>query len=208
MQFIRNLTPASLSSVAAPWRRGIRWWVLVIEGIIVAALGAILLLDTANAIGWVLVVTSAVLLAESILIVSENLRAGAVERSQMMSLVRSGGALVAAIVVLIGVIFRMDRATTAAVMGGALIVTGAIELMRVLFMRPAGTSLAPSGLVEGLVRLLLGVLVFVMISTPDVIGVSGGLLIAAGIGLIAWGIIKWQSARRRVVVQDDTPPLE
>lgn len=206
MQFIRNLTPAHISSVAAPWRRGIRWWVLIIEGVIVALLGAILLLDTANAIGWVLIVTSVALLFEALLTTAENLRAGSVERPQMMSLLRSGGALVAALIVLVGVLFRLDRTTTAAVMGVALLVTGAIEILRVLFVRPEGTSVVPSALVEGLVRVLLGILIFIMISTPEVIGVSGGLMIAAGIALIVWGVLKWQSARRRVLQTQELPP--
>jgi len=169
-----------------PWRRTTAWWVLLIEGIVAAGLGAALLLWPAAAQGWTLLFLAIVLATQGLLIIFSLLRG---KRRGNFALVRGGASLIVGMVVILMAIFSFgDRLTAAWLLAIGLLVAGGLAIVAPFFEGRASSKRGDL-LMAVFLLVLGGLLVYNVATGVNVLLLLAWTLIAFGVALIALGIL-------------------
>lgn len=168
-----------------PWRRATAWWVLLIEGIVGAGLGAVLLLWPAEAQGWTLLFLAIVLATQGLLTLFGLLRG---KRQGNFALIRGAISLIVGMVVILMPIFGFgDRLTVAWLLAIGLLAAGVLAIMAPFF--EAHASKRGDLLMAIFLLVLGGLLVYNVVMGVDVLQILAWTLIAFGVALIGFGIL-------------------
>lgn len=168
-----------------PWRRATAWWVLLIEGIVGAGLGAVLLLWPAEAQGWTLLFLAIVLATQGLLTLFGLLRG---KRQGNFALIRGAISLIVGMVVILMPIFGFgDRLTAAWLLAIGLLAAGVLAIMAPFF--EAHASKRGDLLMAIFLLVLGGLLVYNVVMGVDVLQILAWTLIAFGVALIGFGIL-------------------
>jgi uncharacterized membrane protein HdeD (DUF308 family) len=144
----------------APWKRGVAWWIVLIQGILFAVLGGLIVWrpnDAAQiflyAVGLWFILTAAWVVVQALL--------GRDVSLSVMGLLAAGGSLVAGLSMLLPLIFGMvpDVQTMFASFSIALITIGILTILNAFFERPEGGLSVPT-LIRGIFQTALGGYVF------------------------------------------------
>jgi uncharacterized membrane protein HdeD (DUF308 family) len=182
----------SVVSEYVPWRKGISWWIVLVQGIVLLAIGVLALWRTDLASQIILIGLGVYLIVAAIWTIVQAMR-GRDYGLSVFNLLAAGGGLVAGIGVLIPFILRGRptinvetlQITSLVTFAIALMAVGVLWLLSSFVERPEG-GIVIITLVRGILFLLLGgyILFAVATGTSDVVrwvaiacAVVGGLLI-------------------------------
>lgn len=169
-----------------PWRRTTAWWVLLIEGVVGAGLGAALLLWPAEAQGWTLLFLAIVLATQGLLTLFSLLRG---KRRGNFALVRGAISLIVGMVVILMPIFGFgDRLTAAWLLAIGLLAAGVLAIVAPFFEGRASSK--RGDLLMAIFLLVLGgLLVYNVVTGVAVLQILAWTLIAFGVALVGFGIL-------------------
>lgn len=174
-----------------PWRKGIRWWVVLVQGLVLLAIGGLALWrkDIANQI--VLIGFGSFLILAAVWTIVQAMR-GRDYGLSVFNLLAAGGGLVAGIGVLIPFMLRNREgidaasvtATSLVTFGVALLAIGLLWLLSSLVERPEGGVVIIT-LVRGVLFMVLGAYILFGMATGDV----GALVRWIAIGALVVGVL-------------------
>jgi uncharacterized membrane protein HdeD (DUF308 family) len=168
-----------------PWRRATAWWVLLIEGIVGAGLGAALLLWPAEAQGWTLLFLAIVLATQGLLTLFGLLRG---KRQGNFALIRGAISLLVGMIVILMPLFGFgDRLAAAWLLAIGLLAAGVLAIIAPFF--EAHASKRGDLLMAIFLLVLGGLLVYNIVTGVDVLQILAWTLIAFGMALIGFGVL-------------------
>lgn len=169
-----------------PWRRATAWWVLLVEGIVAAGLGAALLLWPDDAQGWTLLFLAIVLATQGLLMLFSLLRG---KRQGNFALVRGAISLIIGMIVILMPIFGFgDRLTAAWLLAIGLVVAGLLAIVAPFFEGRASSK--RGDLLMAIFLLVLGgLLAYNIVTGINVLLFLAWTLILFGVALIGFGIL-------------------
>ncbi len=145
----------------APWRKGITWWVVLLQGVALAALGCYGVWRSKDAGIIISLVLAALLVLQAFWVIVSALR-GREFGMSVFNLLAAGGGFVAGLGILIPYFFQREALhlpTAWANFGMALIVVGLLTLASAFIERP-NSGIAWNTLIRGLLELVLGAYIF------------------------------------------------
>jgi uncharacterized membrane protein HdeD (DUF308 family) len=178
----------------APWRKGVRWWVVLLQGLVLAAMGGFGLWRPGQAGIGISLALAALLVVQAVWVIVAAMR-GREYGMSVFNLLAAGGGLVAGVGVLVPYLFQADYdlQTAWANFGLALAIVGLLTLASAFVERP-NQGIAWATLLRGLFNLGFGAYIFwVALSenaeNPVLIRwLSIALLVVGGL-LIVWSIL-------------------
>ncbi len=180
---------AQTAKAAAPWRKGVAWWVVLLQGVVLLALGLYVFFaqpTTAVILGWVVALS---LLASGALSLYLSLQA--TERTPVRQWTLIHGAVGVAAGLLAIVIQFVSPGAALTVLGLGCLAYGGVGLY--LLLDKNLTPLRRLSFISTIFYLVLGVLIVLHAlgvgTLATVLQVMSLLLITAGIILFFWGII-------------------
>lgn len=178
----------------APWRKGISWWVVLVQGLVLAGMGGFGLWRPSQAGLVISLGLATYLVATAVWVIVQALR-GREFGMSVFNLLAAGGGLVAGLGVLLPYVSgrAIDTGTTWASFGTALVIVGLLTIASSFVERP-NKGVAVTTLVRGLVQAGLGGYIFWVAVTDQ--SADAGLvkwiswaLLALGVLLIVWSIL-------------------
>ena len=174
---------------AVPWRKGIAWWVVLLEGLALLALGLYMFFakpTTAVILGWVVALS---LLASGALSLYLSLQTAERTLVRQWTLIHGAVGVAAGLLAIIVQLFSPGAALT--VLGLGCLAYGGVGLY--LLLDKSLTALRRLSFISTIFYLVLGGLIVLhalglgtLVTTLQIVSL---LLIAAGIILLFWGII-------------------
>ncbi|MBP8949690.1 MAG: DUF308 domain-containing protein [Candidatus Promineofilum sp.] len=174
---------------AVPWRKGIAWWVVLLEGLALLALGLYMFFakpTTAVILGWVVALS---LLASGALSLYLSLQTAERTLVRQWTLIHGAVGVAAGLLAIIVQLFSPGAALT--VLGLGCLAYGGVGLY--LLLDKNLTALRRLSFISTIFYLVLGGLIVLhalglgtLVTTLQIVSL---LLIAAGIILLFWGII-------------------
>lgn len=142
----------------APWRRGVPWWIVAVQGVILLAIGAFFLLYTDNSIQWVLSALAAYFVLSALWTIVKAMR-GVESGLSVFGLLAAGGGLVAGLAVLLPALLPInlttDYRTLLFAFAIAQVAMGVLMTASAFVEHPQG-GVSWIGVFRGVVILLLG----------------------------------------------------
>ncbi len=183
----------------APWRKGVAWWVVLVQGLVLLAIGVAALVWPSFGHYSVLIGLGAWLVISAIWTVIQAIR-GRNYGMSVFNLMAAGGGLVAGVSVLLPFLFTGQIDTEAAApralafftFGVSLAIVGLFWALSSLIERPQG-GIAVGTLLRGIVFAGLGVyIVYAVVTGPESLlflqWVAIALAVLGGL-LVLWSIV-------------------
>ncbi|MGL4648622.1 MAG: hypothetical protein ACRC1H_04385 [Caldilineaceae bacterium] len=178
----------------APWRKGIRWWVVLLQGLVLAAMGGFGLWRPEQAGIGISLALAALLVVQAVWVIVSAMR-GREYGMSVFNLLAAGGGLVAGIGILVPYLFQadFDLQTAWANFGLGLAIVGLLTLASSFVERP-NRGVAWATLVRGLFNLGFGAYIFWVAASGNtdnpllIRWLSIALLVLGGV-LIVWSIL-------------------
>ncbi|HYO89366.1 MAG TPA: DUF308 domain-containing protein [Candidatus Limnocylindrales bacterium] len=193
----------SAASQNMPWRKDVAWWVVLIQGIVLTALGVFVLTSQESAANVIILVAAVLLIADGVMGALAAMRGRVSGQAGTLNAINAGiGIIVGALVLLGRLIPFLDIPTAAIIVALGLIVSGAISLVIVLFMRPEGTPLRMLRLVGPLVWIVIGVLALLTLSEDsnfNAVQIIGILSLIVGVILLVLAFVRFRAGRAPTV---------
>lgn len=187
----------SVASTYAPWRKGISWWVVLIQGIILAGLGAWALLQTSMAIFVILIGIGAYLIIMGIWLIIQAMR-GHEAGFSIFGLLASGGGLTAGLALIMPLLLLPERdgVTLMIAFGVAMVTVGLLALLGTILERRTGAFTWMS-VVRSAAYILLGLVLIttVRLESAQVLIWIAWIAIALGALLIIYSILLQRGQR-------------
>ena len=177
----------------APWRKGIAWWVVLLQGLLLLAIGGYALWSTKSAARVVVLGFGLYLIATALWTIIQSMRGRDIGLS-VFGLLAAGGGLVAGISVSLPFLFSKPEAYAPSffTFGVALITIGILTLLSAFVEKPE-TGVVWQTLVRGVIWLLFGAyLVYAVVAKvedPVLIQWIAYALLALGAGLTIFSIV-------------------
>jgi hypothetical protein len=183
---------AATAKSAAPWKKGIAWWIVLLEGLVLTGLGLYMLFakpSTLVGLGWVLALS---LVASGALSVYLSLKTTAKTPARQYTLIHGVVGLAAgALVILLQLLGSLSGQTAAVVLGLGALIYGGMGLYPLI-----DKNLVPLrriSLIGAIFFVVVGVLLTLQalgmgtfVTTVQILNL---LIMAAGIALIFYGFI-------------------
>lgn len=146
---------------SAPWRRGIAWWLVLVEGIIIVGIGLFLIIAPDSALSTVRGILGGFLVFNSVLGLLSGLRGEhQASRVTQYRLARGGIGLLAGLMVVLQPIFDyVDAEAARTILGVGLLLWGALGLLAI-FTTFRETGMSWSALILSGIAILFAVLIF------------------------------------------------
>ena len=187
----------------APWRRDIAWWVVLIQGIILASIGLFALLANDEAGITLVYLLGIYALLHSIWVIISSLRRPAESRSALQLVGAGVGLLASIVLVLNSYLTLIDPKPAVAVFAIGLVLQGLLSAFASLGIRQA-TGFAWGVMVRGVIDILLGAYLIYALRAlvagaesgtglVRVIGLTGTI---GGAALIIYAIVLWRNGRK------------
>jgi len=194
-----------MAGQAAPWRRNVSWWVVLIEGIVALALGLFILIDPGQSGSWLVLVIGAILLFNSTLAIFSALAGRVPLERQPIRLLRGGiGFFVGLLVVLQPFFQYLNSPADVVILAIGLLLIALIGFYGVIhFFRTDGVRWG--AVIVNLIYVAFGVLLIYVLRNQEqqvgatVMQVFGSIFTVLGILLVLYGIALYrarQSAAR------------
>jgi uncharacterized membrane protein HdeD (DUF308 family) len=169
-----------------PWRRGTAWWVLLVEGIVAASLGFMIIFWPAEAGGWVLLILAGLLTLHGLLTLFDFLRG---RRQGRLPVIRGAIGLIIGMTVLLMALFNLgDRQIAAWLLATGLLVNGVLALLSPFIETSEGGQ--RGGLLMGILLLVLGgLLLYNLLTAVQVLMATAWTLLLLGAVLIVYSLI-------------------
>ncbi len=198
----------------APWRKGIAWWVVLLQGLVILAIGAYALWSTKSAARVIVLGFGLYLVATAVWMIIQSMRGRDVGLS-VFSLLAAGGGLVAGISVALPFLFAKPDAIAPSffTFGIALITIGILTLLSAFVEKPASGIAWPT-IVRGLVWLLFGsYMVYAIATQPEELMLIQWIayaLLVLGAGLTIFSIVlnRRQAALKAAAAPDPAPVVD
>lgn len=181
----------------APWRRGIAWWVVLAQGIVILAIGGFALWNPSWSANIILIGLGVYLIIAAVWTIVSAMR-GRDFGLSVFNLLAAGGGFVAGLGVLIpllligreGVDLITLRTTSLVTFGVALVAVGLLWLLSSFVERPEGRIVIAT-LVRGLLFMALGgyILYGVSAGTADLVRYIAIAFVVIGVLLVLYGIL-------------------
>lgn len=201
------MSSSSVSSVAttyAPWRKGIAWWVVLIQGIILGGLGAWALLQAKVAILVILLGIGAYLIIMGIWLIVQAMR-GHEAGFSIFGLLASGGGLTAGLALIIPLLLLPERdgVTLMVAFGVAMITVGLLALLGTILERRTGAFSWMSA-VRSAAYILLGLVLItsVRLESTQVLVWVAWIAVVLGVLLILYSILLQRRQRGPAKAED------
>ncbi len=187
----------------APWRRDIAWWVVLIQGIILGAIGLFALIAEDSAGITLVYLLGIYALLHSLWVIFSSLRRPAESRSALQLVGAGIGLLASIVLVLNSYLTLIDPQPAVAVFAIGLVLQGLLSTFASLGIRqPAG--FAWGVMVRGVIDILLGsYLIYALRELAagveggaGLVGVIGWAGTISGAALIIYAIILWRNGRK------------
>lgn len=186
-----------------PWRKDVAWWVILIQGLVLAGLGLYVLTQDQSAARIIIIVISLLLIADGVMAGLASLRGRVSGQAGTLNAINAGIAIIIGLIVLLGLLIPfLELGTAAILLALGLIASGAISLVLVLFMRPEGTSLRLTRVAGPIVWIALGVLALMTASGDtnfDLIRIVGVVSLVLGVILLVLAFIRFRAGSDPVV---------
>lgn len=190
----------SVVSEYVPWRKGIAWWVVLVQGIVLTVIGALALWRTDISINVILIGLGAYLIIAAVWTIVQAMR-GREYGLSVFNLLAAGGGLVAGIGVLMPFILdgrpnltpadiEIVRLTSLVTFGVALLAVGLLWVLSAFVEKPEGGVVFVT-IVRGVLFLALGgyILFGVATSSSDIVRWIAIAALIVGVLLIIYSII-------------------
>lgn len=194
------MSSSSVSSVAsayAPWRKGVAWWVILLQGILLAGLGIWALWKTEHAIAVILIGIGLYLVLMGIWLIFQALR-GNEQGFSIFGLLASGGGMTAglALIMPLLVVDHRDPPTLMVAFGVALVVIGILALMGVILERRTG-RLSWMGVLRSAAYIAIGIILImtIRIESAEILNWIAYIAIGLGVLLIIYSLLLMRSQR-------------
>lgn len=190
-------TPSNIAETVnqmVPWRKGIRWWVVLLQGLVLAAMGGFGLWRPGQAGIGISLALAALLVVQAIWIIVSAMR-GREYGMSVFNLLAAGGGLVAGLGILLPYLFRrnIDLPTAWSNFGLALVIVGLLTLASSFIERP-NQGVAWATLIRGLFTIAIGAYIFYIAVTANaenatlIQWLAMALLVLGGL-LILWSLL-------------------
>jgi len=184
---------------SAPWRKGITWWLVLVEGLILLAIGIFMLVQTAQAGTAFVLVLGGFLLINSLLRLFHGLYQQAQVADTRLLMIRGGVGLVTGILVVGSPALKhIDVLAAGMIVGAGLLLSGLIGLINILQIQ-SGQRMTWGIVLADVVEVLLAVIVFYEINvsqaSESTLQILGVIFVAAGTILAIYAIILSRSAK-------------
>jgi uncharacterized membrane protein HdeD (DUF308 family) len=184
---------------AAPWRKGVAWWLVVLEGLILLGVGLYMLIAEESTEVLLGVVLSATLAVMGLLELISGLRSREIEGKVARWTVFQGavGLVVGAVVFGLLVGDSLSSGAGRTILGIGCLVFGLLGIYRYFLQRHR--KLPRSGIIMGLFFFVVGLFLVLAVAGIDTVDTSllviSIVLVVGGVALIGWGA--WLFRRRR-----------
>ena len=185
---------------ALPWKKGVAWWIVLIEGIVLSGLGLYMFFEitwTMNILGWIVAIS---LLVSGALSVYASLKTTEKNQVRQWTMIHGVIGLVAGGIVALLLFFTILPSTRAFVLGLGCLAYGGVGLYILIDKNLA--SLRRISLISTVFYTLIGVLILLFAFGVDTLQTTVQLLkmvmIITGVILIFWAFI----LRRETAVQE------
>lgn len=189
---------ANLVDQNAPWKKGARWEVVLVQGIVLGVAGLIVWLAPGFGAAAILQLVALLLLVSAALSVWRLLRQQVAPARLGTVAFRAGVGMAIGIVTILGALIVEDRSVgtvaIAIVLGVGLILYGLAALVTIVFGRQKGAGLPIVSIVVVVLTIVVGILLIIN-GRDGVAALQGtfvllGILIAlAGLGLIGYALM-------------------
>ena len=185
---------------ALPWKKGVAWWIVLIEGIVLSGLGLYMFFEitwTMNILGWIVAIS---LLVSGALSVYASLKTTEKNQVRQWTMIHGVIGLVAGVIVALLLFFKILPSTRAFVLGLGCLAYGGVGLYILIDKNLA--SLRRISLISTVFYTLIGVLILLFAFGVDTLQTTVQLLkmimIITGVILIFWAFI----LRRETTMQE------
>lgn len=187
----------------APWRRDIAWWVVLIQGIILGAIGLFALLAEDEAGVTLVYLLGIYALLHSLWVIVSSLRRPAESRSALQLVGAGIGLLASIVLVLNSYLTLIDPQPAVAVFAIGLVLQGLLSALASLGIRQP-TGFAWGVMVRGVIDILLGAYLIYALRELAA-GAEGGTGLVRAIGvagtiggaaLIIYAVVLWRNGRK------------
>ena len=184
---------------SAPWRKKIPWWLVLVEGIILLAIGIFILVQPARAGTVFVLLLGGFLLIDSLLRIFHGLYRQTQVAGTHLLMMRGGVGLATGILVVGSPFFtHINILAAGMILGVGLLLSGLIGLIDILQFR-ADRATSWGIVLADVVEILLAVIVFYEISVPQTsestLQILGVIIVAAGVILTVYAVIFSRSAK-------------
>jgi uncharacterized membrane protein HdeD (DUF308 family) len=185
---------------AAPWRKGIAWWLVILEGLILLVVGLYMLIAEESSDVMLGVVLAATLAIMGLLELIAGLRSREAE-GKVARWTTFQGAVGLVVGVVVFALLAADSITADTgriILGIGCLVFGLLGVVR-YFMQLA-RKLPRSGVIMGLFFLVVGVFLLLAVAGVDTLDTSltviSIILVVCGVLLAGWGILLFRRRRK------------
>jgi uncharacterized membrane protein HdeD (DUF308 family) len=188
---------ADLASKNAPWKKTTKWWVMLIQGVVLFALGAYVLGAASNAANAFIYLIALYLLVNGILRVAG--RSEGEGRAHQLALLHGIVAIVVSAVVLI-IMLTSDTTelgslqTPGTILGLGILVIAVLSILSAFLFR-AGAPIDRGALVSGAVLLIFGIIIFLMLNGTIPFSLIGWISLILGIVLVVTAYGRYQGLK-------------
>ena len=189
-----------MAAAYAPWKSSTAWWVILIQGIVLAVIGVVILLDRSSAVNIILIGGSIYLLISSIIRGLGIIRRSEARKGTPLALIRVGVGLAVSLIVLV-LVLVLDRndisnvRLMAGILGFGLAIEGVLSLIRVVFFRDEGQKLRIAAILGAAMSLVLGILIFLMIGNAAIIDLIAWITLIGGIAVFVLAILRYNKLK-------------
>jgi uncharacterized membrane protein HdeD (DUF308 family) len=182
----------------APWKSGMRWEVVLAQGIVIGIVGLVIWLAPGFGATAMLQLLGLLLLVTSLLSVWRLLRAQVRPERVATVAFRAGVGCAVGLIVVIGALIVGDRdlatVAMAVVLGIGLILYGLSAAAGSLLQRPKGSSFPVAALLISTATIIVGLLLVVngrngIESLTGTFAILGVLLLVVGLALVGWAYV-------------------
>jgi len=193
-----------------PWRKDVAWWVILIQAIILTLLGAYVLLAPESAGRVVILAAGIMLLIDGIMAAVGSMRGRHAGRANTLNAINAGIALIAGVLILIGFLSPgfLPPQTMAIIAALALIATGSISLVLILFMRKPGEKIRWVRVLGPLVWVGFGLLVLLTLSDANAFNplpIIGWVSLLIGILLFVLTYFRFKASKAEAAATAPAP---
>lgn len=187
------------ASSLAPWRKGVAWWVILIQGIILAALGGWTLWRTASAVQVLFIAIGVYLVITAIWVIVQAMR-GSEAGFSIFGLLASGGGLAAGLALITPpLLLTLDEGQKKVLFvafGVAMVAIGLLSMLGAILERRTG-SISWMAVVRAAAFLLVGALLIVGLRRETAAVAQWIAWVALGVGvlLIIYAVLLMRSQR-------------
>jgi uncharacterized membrane protein HdeD (DUF308 family) len=196
---------SGVAKSALPWKKGVAWWIVLIEGIVLSGLGLYMFFEktwTMNILGWIVALS---LLVSGALSVYASLKTTEKNQVRQWTMIHGVIGLVAGGIVALLLFFTILPSTRAFVLGLGCLAYGGVGLYMLIDKNLA--SLRRISLISTVFYILIGVLILLFAFGVDTLQTTVQLLkmvmIITGVLLIFWAFI----LKRETSMQEVKPTV-